>query len=189
MDTSDAEGPGEPNTLGDPEGTSHPQPGAGPGQVPRGHSQRKGRTGPQALVVVPRPLSPDDLEELSQPPSESQYSQPSRRRRKYRGAGTPRELWGMKLNEEYEEYRRTTPERRKQLWLSWTHLERQWVYVAALPRFRDEQRGWRAELEAQGVEPQAEQSVAQRPPPGTHLAFWKAKQSREFQKGPGESEE
>ena len=88
----------------------------------------------------------------------------------------------MKLNMEYDEYKTSSPERRKQLWLSWTYLERQWVYVAALPRFRDEQRRWRAELERKQEDETESERTEPQPQRGPHLAFWKEKRRREYQK-------
>ena len=75
---------------------------------------------------------------------------PSKRRppsKKHRGAGTPRELWGEKLNEEYENYRRALlMSQRKEIWLSWTKKERGLVYVVSRTAHKVEQKRWRAEL-------------------------------------------
>ena len=89
-------------------------------------------------MFPPQPREPRDLPSLSKrrPPTA-----------KHRGAGTPRKLWGEKLNKEYENYRLALLEsQRKEIWLSWTKKERGLVYVVSKTAHKVEQKRWRAEL-------------------------------------------
>ena len=144
-------GLGEPNP-GSPEGMTYPQPGKGPGAVLRGDPAWKSRTEPTAPAgasPTPSREDPYDTDELTQP-SQQHDSQPARSKKRSLLPYTPRELWGKKLNKDYDEYKKASPERRKELWLSWTSLERRRVFCTASSQIREEQRAWKAELSTGG---------------------------------------
>ena len=133
-------GLGEPNP-GSPEGMTCPQPGKGPGAVRRGDPGWKSRTEPTAPAgasSTPNREDPSDTDELTQ--SSQHDSQPARSQKRSLHPYTPRELWGKKLNKDYDEYKKASPERRKELWLSWTSLERRRVFCTASSHIGEEQR-------------------------------------------------
>jgi len=124
-----------------------PQPGKGPGAVLRGDPAWKSRTEPTAPAgasPTPSREDPSDTDELTQ--SSQHDSQPARSQKRSLLPYTPRELWGKKLNKDYDEYKKASPERRKELWLSWTSLERRRVFCTASAHIREEQRTWKAEF-------------------------------------------
>ena len=127
---------------------TQPQPGEGPGGVLRRDPAWKRRTEPTAPAgasLTPSREDPCDTEELTQP-SQRHDSQPARSQNRPLLPYTPRELWGEKLNKDYDEYKKASSERRKELWLSWTNLERRRVFCTASSCIREEQRAWKAEL-------------------------------------------